>query len=186
MKRYLLILFFALMPLSVLNAQNSSASGEEAERAGTEVQVDSTLLGRDIFSVLPDNVVIRQSPDVRGAFNSQIEGNSLKTVSGYRIRLFLDSRRTAREASLEVMTRFNSLYPNIPVYRTFSAPNFKVSAGNLRTRVEAEMLLKVLKPDFPDAFIVRDRFRFPSLGRPDLSRPSPETEFVTDTETAGI
>lgn len=188
MKKYLLILTLALMPLSALYAQNIPASGEEAERAGTEIQIDSALFGKDIFSVLPENVVIRQSPEVRSALNGQIELNSGKTVSGYRIRLFLDSRRTAREASLEVMTKFNSLYPNIPVYRTFSAPNFKVSAGNLRTRVEAEMLLKVLKPDFPDAFIVRDRFRYPSLGRPDLSRPEPEPEpeFGTEIEIGGI
>lgn len=170
---YLLILILTLLPLVQLRAQTSL---EEAEQAGLEAQIDSTLYGRDIFSVLPENVVVIQSGQVRNALNGQAALNVAKTVSGYRIRLYLDSSRDAREASLTVMSRFHSLYPNIPVYRTFSAPNFKVSAGNLRTRVEAERLLKVLKPDFPDAFIVRDKFRYPSLGQPDLSGPEPGTE----------
>ncbi len=176
-RQLLAILITMLAAPGLLRAQTL---GEEAEYAGLEVQVDSTLLGRDIFSVLPENVVIVQSPEVRTALNGQTSLNAGKTVSGYRIRLFLDSRRTAREESLSVMSRFHSLYPNIPVYRTFSAPNFKVSAGNLRTRVEAEKLLRKLKPDFPDAFIVRDRFRFPTLGEPDLSAPDPATQMETD------
>ncbi len=178
MKRpYFVILVMMLLPLGKLSAQTL---GEEAENAGLEVQVDSTLLGRDIFSVLPENVVVMQSPAVRDALNGQAALNAGKTVSGYRIRLFLDSSRSAREASLAVMSRFHSLYPNIPVYRTFSAPNFKVSAGNLRTRVDAERLLRVLKPDFPDAFIVRDKFRFPTLGTPDTSGPEIGTEIETE------
>ncbi len=180
MNRQLLAIVFAIFLASgLLRAQTL---GEEAEYAGLEVQVDSALLGRDVFSVLPENVVVVQRPEVRSALNGQTSVNAGKTVSGYRIRLFLDSRRTAREESLSVMSRFHSLYPNVPVYRTFSAPNFKVSAGNLRTRVEAEKLLRRLKSEFPDAFIVRDRFRFPTLGEPDLSAPDPVTQMETDPE----
>ncbi len=178
MKRPLLAIFLILFTSPCL--LRAQTLGEEAENAGLEVQVDSTLLGRDIFSVLPENVVVMQSPAVRNALNGQAALNAGKTVSGYRIRLFLDSSRSAREASLAVMSRFHSLYPNIPVYRTFSAPNFKVSAGNLRTRVEAERLLRILKPDFPDAFIVRDKFRFPTIGKPDTSGLEIGTEIETE------
>ncbi len=178
MKRPLLAIIVLTALASVpLRAQSLP---EETEYAGLEVQIDSTLYGKDIFSVLPENVIVRQSPEVRAALNDQTASGAGKTVSGYRIRLFLDSGRTAREASLALMSRFHSLYPNIPVYRTFSAPNFKVSAGNLRTRVEAERLLRILKPDFPDAFIVRDKFRYPSLGSPDLGGQESGTDIETD------
>ena len=139
----------------------------EIEHAGDEVQVDSTLVGRDIFSALPEEVVVRQSPAVRAALGRQVAANAGKSYSGFRIRLFFASNRTAREESASVIRRFNEMYPHIEAYRSFSSPNFKVTVGNFRTRVEAEALLRKLKSDFPDAFIVRERFKYPSIGRVD-------------------
>ena len=139
----------------------------EIEHAGDEVQVDSTLVGRDIFSALPEEVVVRQSPAVRAALGRQVAANAGKSYSGFRIRLFFASNRTAREESASVIRRFNEMYPHIEAYRSFSSPNFKVTVGNFRTRVEAEALLRKLKADFPDAFIVRERFKYPSIGRVD-------------------
>ena len=78
---------------------------------------------------------------------------------------------TAREESAAVIRRFNALYPHIQAYRSFASPNFKVTVGNFRTRLEAEALLQRLKGDFPDAFIVRERFKYPSIGRAD-TRPA--------------
>ncbi len=179
MKRLVLIFAFFLLPLLEMAGQNA-VLGEEAEQAGQQAQIDSTLHGRDIFSVLPEDIVVRQSADVRRALLAATETNAAKTVSGYRIRLFLDSRRTAREESLSVMSRFHALYPRIPVYRSFSAPNYKVSVGNFRTRVEAEALIRMLKPEFPDAFIVRDKFQYPSLGRPDMGGAEFETDNTGD------
>lgn len=167
-----------LLACSLASAQ--SVLSAESSVAGEAAQVDSSLAGRDIMSALPEDVVVRQSAAVRKALGDKVEGDALKTMSGYRIRLFLDSSRDAREASLEVMSRFHNSYPNVPVYRTFSAPNYKVSVGSFRTRVEAERLLRILKPDFPDAFIVRDRFRYPMLGSPDLSGAAVEMEGSDD------
>jgi len=46
-----------------------------------------------------------------------------------------------------------------------------VTVGNFRTRLEAEALLQRIKGDFPDAFIVRERFKYPTIGRAD-TRPA--------------
>ena len=70
-----------------------------------------------------------------------------------------------------MIRRFNTLYPHIQAYRSFASPNFKVTAGNFRTRLEAEALLQRIKGDFPDAFIVRERFKYPTIGRAD-TRPA--------------
>ena len=181
MKRLALIFVFGLLSLGNLAGQGV-VLGEEAEQAGVQPQIDSSLYGRDIFSVLPEDVVVRQSPRVRAALLSDRDESGGRTVSGYRIRLFLDSRRTAREESLSVMSRFHALYPKIPVFRSFSAPNYKVSAGNFRTRVEAEYLMRLLKPDFPNAFIVRDKFPFPSLGSPDLGSEGTEFDDIEEVQ----
>ena len=164
---------FALLILCVpaLRAQNIEEEiPSEIEHAGEEVQVDSTLLGRDIFSALPERVVVRQSPAVRAALNKQVAANAGKQYNGFRIRLYFASTRTARDESAAVIRRFNALYPHIQAYRSFASPNFKVTAGNFRTRLEAEALLQRIKGDFPDAFIVRERFKYPTIGRAD-TRP---------------
>lgn len=165
--RRLLIMIIAAMVAVTVEAQTIEVETQEIEHAGVESEIDSTLFGRDIFSTLPSDLVVNQSASVRKALNAQIERNANKTVNGYRIRLYFDSGRGSREASASVIKRFNDNYPNVQAYRTYASPNFKVTVGNFRTRVEAEYLLRRLKSDFPDAFIVRERFKYPSVGRPD-------------------
>ena len=158
-----------------LRAQNTAEEiSSEIEHAGEEVQVDSTLLGRDIFSALPEQVVVRQSSAVRTALNRQVAANGGKTINGFRIRLFFASNRTARDESASVIRRFNEMYPHVQAYRTYASPNFKVTVGNFRTRLEAEAFLRRIKGDFPDAFIVRERFKYPSVGGADLTPADPE------------
>ena len=167
----LLALVMLVLTGPVLLAQNLEEGTGEIEHTGTEVQLDSTLLGRDIFSALPEQVVVRQSPAVRSALNKQVAANAGKTINGFRIRLFFASNRTARDESSSVISRFNDMYPHVQAYRTYASPNFKVTVGNFRTRLEAEALLQRIKGDFPDAFIVRERFKYPTIGRAD-TRPA--------------
>ena len=167
----LLALVMLVLTGPVLLAQNLEEGTGEIEHTGTEVQLDSALLGRDIFSALPEQVVVRQSPAVRSALNKQVAANAGKTINGFRIRLFFASNRTARDESSSVIRRFNDMYPHVRAYRTYASPNFKVTVGNCRTRLEAEAFLRRIKGDFPDAFIVRERFKYPTIGRAD-TRPA--------------
>ena len=61
----------------------------------------------------------------------------------------------------------NGLYlkqsDGIPTYYTYENSNFKVTVGDFRNKSEAAALLQKIKRDFPDAFVVRESFRFPSL-----------------------
>lgn len=163
-------LFLAALPAA---AQLPSVSGDDLVHAGIEVEVDSTLDGRDIFSVLPDDVVVVQPAQVRDALNARIAANDASTFNGFRIRIYIGSKPAAREESLEALMRFNRRYPHIQAYRSYSTPNFKVSVGNFRTRVDAEILLNEIKGEFPDAFIARERFKYPTIGAPDMRGPEP-------------
>lgn len=173
-----LFLILALLALAVprLSAQNLEEAGDELEHSGTEVQVDSALLGRDIFSTLPERVVVRQPDAVRQALTRQVAGNAGKMYSGFRIRLYFASSRSAREESAAVLRRFSAMYPGIQAYRSYASPNFKVSVGNFRSRLDAEAFLRTIVGDFPDAFIVRERFKYPSVGRPDTRMSAAVTE----------
>lgn len=181
MKMKICFIGFAMILSAALcaNGQNTVTLGGEVERTGIEVQIDSSLYGRDIFSALPLDVIVEQPQAVRSALNAQVEKNDAVNFSGFRIRIYLGSDRKAREASADAIARFNAKYPYVQAYRTYSAPNFKVSVGNFRTRVDAEVLLNEIKGDFPEAFIVRERFKYPSLGRPDL-RAREEVEPLAD------
>lgn len=171
MKRLILILLALNFMVPALNAQNIVETEEEesleVEHVGLEAQIDSTLLGKDIFSALPSNVNVDQTPEVRQALVSQVENNAGKLYSGFRIRLYFDSKRGAREQSAAVIKKFNERYPTIEADRSFESPNFKVTAGYFRTRLEADALLNEIKADFPNAFVVRDKFRYPTIGKPE-------------------
>lgn len=186
-----ILLFAVLMcPGLALHAQAGQTQPdgtftEEVSVAGEEEMVDSTILGMDIFSAIPESVVVRQEARIRLALGDKIMSDESVMTNGFRIRIFIDSRRNARETSLEVLRRFNERYPFIQVYRSYSAPNFKVTVGNFRNRVEAEKLLAEIKGDYPDAFIVRERFKYPSIGdadtrsREDLLEDTPSGQMFT-------
>lgn len=135
--------------------------------------VDTAIMGRTIYDVMPYNVRIYQSDDIRGAVSRRIESNDAVQFSGYRIRIFFDNSQNARGASSSVLYRFKMLHPDVSAYRTFDNPNFKVTVGDYRTRSEALAALKVIQAEFPSAFIVREKFKYPSF--------SGEDDFKVDT-----
>ena len=95
MKRYIAAVLFGLAACLTLSAQNiEEEGGDPVQTVGSEVQVDSTLDGHTIFQVLPDGVAVNQSPAVRSALERQIESNSRKQFSGFRIRIYFDRPRT--------------------------------------------------------------------------------------------
>ncbi len=178
MKKLLLLFLFSFVSVQMMNAQNvetntGQSKEEELQHTGLEVQVDSSLLGYDVFMSMPYNVEINQSDAIRDAVRAKIAANDSTDFNGFRIRIYLDSRRGARNESAAAIKRFNELYPYISADRSFDSPNFKVSVGNFRTRLEAENFLAIVKKNFPNAFIVRERFKYPSIGSPDLRQLTP-------------
>ena len=75
-------------------------------------------------------------------------------IPGFRIRIFSDSGFDAKERAVESRTRFISRYESIEAYIQYDNPNYKVYAGDCRTRSEALKILEMVKKDFPNAFIV--------------------------------
>ena len=178
MRKYIIAAVFGLLAVTGLGAQNpEEEGGEPIQTVGNEVQVDSTLVGASVFQVLPTGVTIKQSASIRSAFDAQIENNSRKQFSGFRIRIFFDSAQDAREKSLATLNSFKEKHPDMAGYRSYESPNFKVTVGNFRSRTEADAALESLKKDFPSAFVVRERFKYPSVGRYGSTVDSLKTSF---------
>lgn len=126
---------------------------------------DSTLVGKSIFNVLPDNVNVRQSQQIANSMKSHVASNGARTISGYRVRIFFDNKQNARTESEAVLKRFNGLYPDVMAYRIYANPYFKVTVGDFRTKSEAMALLARIKGAFPSAFVVKESIEFPVVDK---------------------
>ena len=126
--------------------------------------VDSALKGKDIFTVLPDNVTVVQSGAIRTSVQERARANDARMQNGFRIRIFFDNSQTARGGSEAALYRFKLKYPTVPAYRSFTSPYFKVTVGDYRNKTEALAALAEIRKDFPTSFIVRERFKYPLMG----------------------
>ena len=87
--------------------------------------------------------------------------NAAKMSSaGYRIQIYFGNDRAKAQ---EVRNNFVQLFPNSSIYLLYHQPNFKVRAGDFRTRLEANRFLKSLGDRFRPAFIVPDEVKLPEL-----------------------
>jgi hypothetical protein len=133
--------------------------------------VDSTLAGRDIFELIEPSV---QQPDaVRRGFTKHLQANRDKVIHGYRVRIFFDNKQDARSASEQAVNYFRQAYPGVTVYRSYTAPFFKVTVGDCRTRSEAMQLLQRVRGDYPSAFVIKETIAYPPVDK--------EHSYIVDT-----
>ena len=124
----------------------------------------------DIFSKIQENktgqgeVMIFQDMRINNLVYNHIEQNKRKGgIPGYRIHIFSNLGSDARDQMQTAQTRFYELFPEIPIYREYKSPYFKVYVGDFRTRVDALKEFNRIKRYFPSAFIVPDKINYPEL-----------------------
>ena len=154
MKKFLIIAILALLPGLVLRAQEYRVDNGAS-------QVDSTLMGRSILSVMGSGVTVNQSRTMRSALDSYISNNAAKKLTGYRIRVYFDNGQSARNRSESIARSVSNAFPGIGVYRTFESPNFKVCVGDFRTKDEALKVFHSLKSTYPTALLLKDTINYP-------------------------
>lgn len=76
---------------------------------------------------------------------------------GFRVQVFLGERKTAEETKRAFLQK----NPDVPAYLSWLAPNWRLRVGDCRTRLEAERLLRDLKPLYPGSYIVPDDIEMP-------------------------
>ena len=116
------------------------------------------------------HIAIVQDPRIDTILEKHIEMNEALllnadnyAIDGYRIQIFEESGNKSSTRAREVMSEFSSEYPEVSVYLSWQAPNFKVRVGDFRTRMEAEGFLKKIKRNYPIAWVIRDKIKFPSI-----------------------
>ena len=159
MRRFFVLIFTLALCLGF----SPRAVAQEAVDKSLAPAVDSALVGKSIFNLLP-NVTVHQSQAILASMNRQIASNSSRKISGYRVRIFNDNKQNSRGASEAAMGRFKGMFPDVAAYRTYSNPFFKVTVGDFRTKSEATRLLQQVKGSFPSAFIVKETINYPPVG----------------------
>lgn len=151
MKRIFLIISALVLGAAALQAQ-------EAEEV--HAPLDSTLLGRNILSVIGPGMEITQSPGVKMALEQYVQDNAQKPLTGFRIRVFYDNDPQARVRSENIEKTLQQQL-DVPVYRSFESPNYKVTVGDFRSKDEALRIYNALKGTYPTAYIIKETINYP-------------------------
>lgn len=162
MKRYILALFLAFFSFCGISAQNVEESADTLS-FNPSVLEDSTLSGCSIEGVMPVNVTIKQTFAVRAGLDNCIERNKHRMFNGFRVRIFYDNSQSARSGSEKALADFHEAFPDIAAYRSFTNTYFKVVVGDFRTKIEAQAVLDKIADTFPDALVIKEKFKYPAL-----------------------
>jgi hypothetical protein len=92
-----------------------------------------------------------------------MENPDSKAIPGFRIQVFFDSGSNSSDRARSVKDAFNVLFPDIPAYVSWKAPNYRVRVGDWRTRLEAEKALQIITIDYPNAWVIKDEINFPVI-----------------------
>jgi hypothetical protein len=90
--------------------------------------------------------------------NGATSANYLVSNNGYRVQIY---NGTNRKDAYSAQEKFTNLYPDTRTYISYSEPNFKVRAGDFRTRLEAEKVMQELRGKFTSLFIIEGKINPP-------------------------
>ena len=100
------------------------------------------------------NISLNQDKKIAMLLDVKKEMNKSDTDSDiYKIQIYSGNRSSAESAQREFNNAFSDWKPTIQ----YETPNFKIWAGNFRTRLEADRALKKIKNKFPSAFIFKPK-----------------------------
>ncbi len=94
----------------------------------------------------------------RFEFNNSAGASSAFSANGYRVQIFSGSNR---KDAYNAQAKLQSEYPELRTYIIYSEPNFKVRAGDFRTRLEAQKWMEDLRPSFSSLFIISEKINLP-------------------------
>ncbi len=95
---------------------------------------------------------INQDKRINTLLSLKKEINRVALVTdNYKIQVYSGNRKNANEKKKKFDGQFDKWKSSIQ----YETPNFKVWAGNFKTRLEADRALKIIKTKFDNAFIFK-------------------------------
>jgi hypothetical protein len=140
------------------------------------IQGQAFIKTTDLFQRQDDNsrtgqLNINQDPAVDSLISRYIINNKKlvntdgsQGIEGFRIQIYYNSSRAAREESAKAKAEFISKFPDIESYAMSEEPAyFMIRAGDYRTRTEGYKDLVMIRKEFPNAYLVPCIINFPDL-----------------------
>ena len=140
--KYLLILLITIS-ISAFAQETSSEWDYDEENFNEEVKKSINFIN----SGRVDDLLIKK------------KRRSSNKVNLFRIQLYSGNR----SGSSETKNRFKKLYPNILVETSYEQPYFKTKVDAIRSRIDAEKILKTYKKHFKNAFIFEEEIEIDKL-----------------------
>ncbi len=99
-----------------------------------------------------NNAKLKTLSDKFAEYNQKTDGE----CDGYRIKIHFALDKAAAQ---EVKQKFTSTFSNVSAYLDYKQPNWVITVGNFKTRVEAYQIFKKIQADFPNAFIIKSKIK---------------------------
>jgi hypothetical protein len=141
--RTIILLFSFFITASVFAQENVSASDS--------IKVNYYY---EFINQITPNLI--STKEINDALNLFVESNKTRKENYYSLRIFFDNSQRARDDSEQVVTAFKERYPQIPIYRKYENPYFKVTVGHFASKSDALKLMEELKSIYPFVFLVKD------------------------------
>ncbi|MES2274564.1 MAG: SPOR domain-containing protein [Bacteroidota bacterium] len=114
-------------------------------------------------------VEVIKDPRIDTLAARRLEGGSRTVISsgtatgyistdGYRVQFFSGGNRDQAYSAQE---RLRQKYPDVRTYITYREPDFRVRAGDFRTRLEATKFMQEIKNMFSGLFIISEKINPP-------------------------
>lgn len=113
-----------------------------------------------VDSLKTRQLTVVAEPGIERMQQKYIDENKRKPeMAGYRVQIYNGSK----QETLKKRTEFLSVFPGTAVYTTYEAPEYRVQAGDFRTRLEAEKFLNKVVAEFGSGFVVKTTIKLPPL-----------------------
>jgi hypothetical protein len=156
LSRIIICLLFIITPTLLFAQENDNWTATKEDQS--ENVLDSAPNSRRLFSPTDTgSIEIIQDERIK-QLNALKKSNPTK-LSGYRVQVFFGNREKARETRTDILRR----YPDMPVYISYLAPNFRVRVGDFRKKLESEAFKHEIENQFPGCYIVKDKIELPEL-----------------------
>lgn len=86
--------------------------------------------------------------------------NTTPQIDGYRVQITFEQSKEAIETA---KSKFSQMYPDIPIYTIYKAPNFFLKAGDFRSYNEAEKIKSKIEGDFPTSNVIKEKINLPKV-----------------------
>ncbi|MDR0757371.1 MAG: SPOR domain-containing protein [Tannerella sp.] len=159
MERYryhILILFFLCGSSIRLAAQSPIFDLLASTGAGKgAVVIHQSAAIRQLVGMLPQDAKIEEE-----------NGKRFLLVQGYRIQVFSgNNQRRSKDEAFDKEKQINTLYPDLPTYVNYTAPFWRLRAGDFFSYEEALTMKYRLSVDFPsfknEISIFKEEIRIP-------------------------